>query len=172
MEIVTTPSLPAPSVGGRLLAAIAVLAPVTVLGLLPVALGLDRYVVSGSTATPAYERGTLLLERAVPAGELTDGDVITFRPPETQASVTRRVDRVQGGVVRTRLDATTAPDPWRLRPGAAPVHRVVLALPLVGYPYLALSSGGRPLTVAVVVATVGLVAAVAVGRRRGRGTAT
>ena len=69
----------------RLLVGLPVVGPVSLLGLLPVGLGLDRYVLDTPTMEPAISRGSVLLERRVPVAALQVGDVITFRPPAASA---------------------------------------------------------------------------------------
>ena len=70
MEIVTAPPPPRGSVRTRLLVGLAVVGPVSLLGLLPVGLGLDRYVLDTPTMEPAISRGSVLLERRVPVAAL------------------------------------------------------------------------------------------------------
>ena len=81
MEIITAPYRPASSTWRRVLVLVAVLAPVTLLALLPMGLGLDRYVMTGDSMAPAIHRGSVVLERDVPVGDLRVGDVVTFHPP-------------------------------------------------------------------------------------------
>ncbi|MGZ4445781.1 MAG: hypothetical protein ACXVEC_03800 [Nocardioides sp.] len=141
MEIVTAPYQPAPSPWSRLLVGVAVLAPVTLLALLPIGLGLERYVVTTDAMSPAIERGTVLLERSVPVGDLRVGDVITFVPPAAsgaEGAVTRRIVARDDSRLVTKGDANDAVDPWSLPAGGVSQERVVLAVPKVGFVYLAL----------------------------------
>src|SRR6478735_12756028 len=136
MEIVVSPSQPAPSGWSRLLVVLGVFMPVTVLALLPIGLGLERYVVTNDDMAPAIGRGAVVLERKVPVSDLRAGDVITFRPPSeagVEGRVTRRIVSIDAGRAHTRADARPAPDPWTLPLDRPTEQRVVAALPYVGY---------------------------------------
>jgi signal peptidase I len=141
MEIVTAPRRPTPSPWGRLAILVCVFAPVTLLALLPVGLGLHRYVVSGDNMAGTYGRGTVVFERVVPVSDLRVGDVITFplrASAEADGMVTSRIVSIEADAIRTQGDARATPDPWVL-PGDPPTRaKVVFAVPYVGYVYLAL----------------------------------
>lgn len=170
MEIVTSPRPPAPSGWSRLVVALAVFAPVTLLALLPIGFGLERYVVTGDDMSPGIGRGSVVLERDVPVSDLRAGDVITFEPPAdsgVEGEVTRRIVSISNGWAKTRADSGSALDPWTLRLDRPTEKRVVAALPYVGYVYLALVAPGPiAVVVAAVVGLLGLLVAVALGRRR------
>jgi len=170
MEIVVSPSQPAPPGWSRLLVVLGVFMPVTVLALLPIGLGLERYVVTNDDMAPAIGRGAVVLERKVPASDLRPGDVITFRPPSeagVEGRVTRRIVSIDGGRAHTRADAGPAPDPWTLPLDRPTEQRVVAALPYVGYVYLALVDSSRALAQgALAIGSLALVLALLVGRRR------
>jgi len=143
MEITTSPHRPASTPWGRLLALVVILAPVSILVLLPIGLGLDRYVMSGdsmdSGTAGGISQGSVVFERAVPVGDLRVGDVITFRPPAGSGAdglVTHRIVSVGPEGIRTRGDAEPVRDPWVLHPREATLPRVVYTLPWVGYGYL------------------------------------
>jgi signal peptidase len=176
MEITTSPSRPAPTPWGRLLLLVVVVAPVSILVLLPTGLGLQRYVVSGSSMAGdrpgSIARGSLVLERLVPVDDLRPGDVITFRAPGPggRGPVTHRVVSVGLDGIRTQGDADPEPDPWLLRPARPVVPRVVWTVPGVGYAYLALGDWRFWVGVGVLM-TIGVVTASGVVRRRGRATA-
>ena len=161
MEITTSPPRPAPTPWGRLVALVVVLAPVTILVLLPIGLGLQRYVITGHSMDGerpgGLARGTVVFERPVPVSDLRPGDVITYRPPasaDVDGLVTHRIVDVSPSGIRTQGDAQAEPDPWLLQPEGPVVPRVVLAIPLVGYAYLALAD---PLLWLLVAGAVGLV---------------
>lgn len=169
MEIVTAPYRPAPSARRRMLLLVAVLAPVALLALLPTGLGLERHVITGSSMAPAIQRGSVVLEREVPVGDLRVGDVVTFHPPadfEVSGPVTSRIVALEAGSARTQGDASAQPDPWSLAFDEPVQGRVVLALPYVGYVYLALAHPGPGSGLAVILVALGL--AIAVGRRSHR----
>lgn len=143
MEITTSPHRPASTPWGRLVALVVVLGPVSVLVLLPIGLGLDRYVMSGNSmdsgAEDGISQGSVVFERHVPVSDLRAGDVITFRPPASagvDGLVTHRIVRITTDGIRTRGDNETARDPWVLRPQQPTLPRVVYTLPWVGYVYL------------------------------------
>ena len=171
MEIVVSPSQPAPSGWSRLLVALGIFVPVTVLALLPISLGLERYVVTSDAMAPSIDRGAVVLERTVPVSDLRAGDVITFRPPGhsgAQGRVTRRIVSIEAGRASTRADARAADDPWTLPLDRPTEQRVVAALPYVGYVYLALVGSSRALAAgALAIGVVGLGLGLVVGHRRG-----
>ena len=170
MEIVVSPSQPAPSGWSRLVVVLGVFMPVTVLALLPIGLGLERYVVTNDDMAPAIDRGSVVLERKVPVSDLRAGDVITFRPPGgagVEGRVTRRIVSIDAGRALTRADARRAPDPWTLPLDRPTEQRVVAALPYVGYVYLAVIDSGRELAGGVLgIGVLALVVALLVGRGR------
>ena len=93
MEIVTAPYRPARPAWRRWLLLVAVLVPLTLLALLPVGLGLERYVITGDSMAPAIDRGSVVLERDVPVSDLRVGDVVTFhgfQPDEIRDELLRR----------------------------------------------------------------------------------
>ena len=121
MDIVTAPYQPAPSHRGRLLIGAGVFAPVALLTMLPVGLGLQRFVATTDEMAPAIQRGALVLERDVPVGDLEIGDVITFVPPAAsgiEGPVTRRIVEIDGRHLHTKADAQP-----RGRPVAGPAGR-------------------------------------------------
>lgn len=142
MEITPSPHRPAPTPWGRLLALVIVLGPVSILVLLPIGLGLERYVMSGDSmdaGSNGISQGTVLFERQVPISEVRVGDVITYRPPEASGydgMVTHRVVAIRSGGVITQGDAEPERDPWVLRADPPTVSRVDFTLPLIGYAYL------------------------------------
>ena len=158
MEISTSPHRPAPTPWGRLLVVLVILGPVTILVLLPIGLGLERYVVSGDSMNGGIDHGSVVFERPVPVGELEVGDVITFRAPESSGTggmVTHRIVEIGPHGILTQGDANDARDPWTLRPDQATVPRVVFALPWVGYAYLVLL---HPHTWALLLGSLGMLA--------------
>lgn len=146
MEIRTSPHRPASTPWGRLVALVVILGPVSVLVLLPLGLGLQRYVMTGGSMAgdepDSIPKGAVVFERLTPVSDLRAGDVITYRAPESSGidgMVTHRVVEVTPQGIRTQGDARPDPDPWVLQPDAAVVPRVVFTLPYVGYAYLALA---------------------------------
>jgi signal peptidase I len=170
MEITTSPHRPASTPWGRLLALVVILGPVTVLVLLPIGLGLQRYVMTSDSMAGggpgSAGRGSVVFERAVPVSDLRPGDVITYRPPPSagvDGMVTHRIVDITPSGIRTQGDARAEPDPWLLVPDGPVVPRVVLTLPYVGYAYLALAD---PFLWLLVAGGVGLVLLAVTGAAR------
>ena len=157
MELKPVPTRP--SLMGRLwlLVAVAALAPLVMLVVVPTVLGLQRYVVTSDALGDSVPRGSLTFAERVPSAELQVGDVITFRPPGRAPDaelVTRRVASATSDGIRTRGDGTGV-DPWRL-PAEGDHSRVVAHIPYVGYPFI---GGVRP-SIWVVLASVPMLAVV------------
>lgn len=177
MEITTAPHRPASTPWGRLLALVVILGPVSVLVLLPIGLGLQRYVMTGDSMAggqpDSIPRGAVVFERIVPTGDLRVGDVITYRPPESSevdGLVTHRVVEITSAGIRTQGDARAEPDPWLLHPETSSAARVVFTLPYVGYAYLAIAD---PFVWLIALGGAGVVLlAVTSAVRRPRATAT
>lgn len=141
MEIATAPRRPASTPWGRLLVLVAVLGPVAVLVLLPIGLGLQRYVMTGDSMAGSMGRGSIVFERAVPVSDLRPGDVITYRSPvaaDGDGMVTHRVVSVGAAGIVTQADTERAPDPWLVQPEGSTVNRVVFTVPWIGWAYLVL----------------------------------
>ena len=172
MEITTSPHRPTTTSWGRLLVLVVVLAPVSILVLLPIGLGLERYVMSGDSMDAGdhgIAQGTVLLERAVPVTDLEVGDVITYQaPPESQIDgmVTHRVVAVRAAGVVTQGDAEPGRDPWVLPHDAQAVSKVVFTLPWVGYAYLLVANPGIWLVVVFSAIALSLLLSGEIRRRR------
>jgi signal peptidase len=172
MEITIAPHRPAPTPWVRLLALVVVVAPVSMLALLPIGLGLERYVMTGDTMNAGPDGippGAVVFERKVPLSDLRVGDVITFRPPPHAADgmVTHRIVEIDTRGIRTRGDAESATDPWVLEPSAPTVPRVQYALPWVGYLYLAVVHPGTWLALGAAMLLVALLGLRAAARTAG-----
>lgn len=166
MEIDTAPRPPAPTPWGRLALLVVLLGPVTLLVLMPIGLGLERYVVSDGSMDGDREggisRGSLAFERVVPVSDLRVGDVITYPRPgaaDGDGMVTRRIVAIDPAGVVTQGDALSVADPWRLRPDRATVSRVEFVVPWIGWAYLhLLHPQGWMLTVVSAAALIALTA--------------
>lgn len=175
MEITPSPHRPAPTPWGRLLALVIVIGPVSILVLLPIGLGLERYVMSGDSMDAGdhgISPGTVLFERSVPISDVRVGDVITYRPPPSSnvdGMVTHRVVAIRSGAIITRGDAEPERDPWVLRGEPPTVSRVDFTLPLVGYAYLLVADPG---VWALVVISAAMLALLLSGELRRRRTVT
>ncbi|MGB0100748.1 MAG: hypothetical protein WBP61_10760 [Nocardioides sp.] len=150
MQITTTPHRPASTPWGRLVALVVILGPVSVLVLLPIGLGMQRYVMTSDSMAgdrdDSIPRGAVVFERLVPLSDLRVGDVVTFRPPPSERSdtratrITHRIVEITPDGIRTQGDARPAPDPWLLDPDPPVLPRVDITIPYLGYAYLALAS--------------------------------
>ena len=100
--------------------------------LVPAALGLHGYAITGRSMGDALPVGSLAFDRDVAVANHERGDVVTFRPPGAAQPVTHRVTGRDAGGVLTRGDANRAADPWRLT-DAMQVERVAFHVPLAGH---------------------------------------
>lgn len=165
MEIV--PSKPVrPRRAGRLgLGVLAVsLVVLGLIGALPVFMGLERVAMADDAMGQALPKGSYVLLRRAPAGELEVGDVVSFRDPRGDGSVIRRVATINGGWLRLEGDvAGTESTTMR----AVRVRRVVDHTPWVGYPLLVMGGWPAPyLLVAGLGATLLAGLGIGSGRRR------
>ncbi|MDF1602943.1 hypothetical protein [Nocardioides sp. YIM 152315] len=164
MEITTAPRPPAPTPWGRWVLLVVLIAPVTVLVLLPIGLGLERVVITGSSMDGPRDgglsRGSIAFERIVPVSDLRVGDVITYQRPgaaDGDAMVTHRIVATGPEGIVTRGDAVPTADPWTLRPEEPTLRRVEFAVPWVGWAYLLhLNPVGWALTVGSALVLVAL----------------
>lgn len=140
MEIDPAPQRRWMSPRARVLLALAIFAPVTALALVPTMFGLQRYVVVNESMGGGISRGSVVLERRVPVGDLEVGDVITYAPPRSagvDGLITHRVIRIDGSHLQTQGDAQDAPDPWLVPLDQPAMSRMVVAIPYVGLPFVA-----------------------------------
>lgn len=116
---------------------VAVCALVVLAVLLPAALGLQRYVITGASMTGTIDRGSVVYARLVPVSSLRSGDVITFVPPGLGSPVTHRIIGVSvkegQRVFRTRGDANPVADPWAVTFPRPVLARYAFHVPYVGY---------------------------------------
>lgn len=121
---------------------LATVAAASVVLLLPPALGFSTHVVGDDAMAGTHARGSVVFDEDVPMGQLEVGDVVAFTVPGGEDFVTRRVVAIVDDGVQTRGDASGAPDPWLVPP--AELDRVAFALPLVGWPLVAVDSLSVP----------------------------
>lgn len=140
---------------------------VLALGLLvPASLGLSPHAITDPAMGGSMAVGSLAFERPVQhIDELRAGDVISFARPGSDEgpNVTRRVVSVEFASVVTRGDARSQVDSWVLEPRAAELSLTVFALPVLGYPQLAVPWLTWP--VVLLLAAVALAATTVVARR-------
>ncbi len=117
-----------------------IVGPVTVLALVPTVFGLERYVMTGDVLADSVPRGSLMFHRVVPASDVSKGDVVTYRPPESSGIdryITRRVVNVGEGYLQTQTESSAAPDEWWVDQSDYPaISRMVISVPYVGYLFL------------------------------------
>ena len=155
-------------------AGLLVLLAIAVLILAPPLLGYQRYVITGGSMGRALPRGSIAYDEVVPTERIRRGDVITYRPPNSERLLTHRVVWIGHGrdgvrMYRTRGDANAAPDRRAFLLPNDGQARVVFHLPLAGYLLAALSV--REVRIAVIgvpAAAIGLAAFAGPWRRRRR----
>jgi signal peptidase len=157
-------------------AALAVVALIAALALVPALFGLQRYVIVSGSMTGTYDRGSLVLDEVVPVAALRVGDVITYRPPpdaHIDHLVTHRIAAVQhdrnGGIAfRTKGDANTTADPWTFTLPDPRQARVRAGIPYVGFALAALSDRDvRSAVIGLPAALIALASLLALWRRLG-----
>ncbi len=169
MEIATTSRRTAYTPWGRLLVLVLVLAPFSVLVLLPIGLGLQRYVMTSNSMDGGIDEGSVVFVRTVPVGDLRVGDVISYSVKDPQGDedmVTHRIISIDRGVYRTQGDASSDPDPWTLRPGAT-LERVVFVVPWLGEIYAVFHPRGWVVTLGLASLLVALMVGQVLRGRRG-----
>jgi signal peptidase I len=162
MEIAPVPHRATRGEKRRLALGLLILAPVVLLVVLPAVLGLDRYVVTGRGLDGALGRGSVVLSRQVPPGDLRVGDVIIFAPPGGAGDerVTRRIVSIRDDVATTEGDGAQA-QPWVVPLTGSAYDRVWLGIPWIGMPFVV--DGGWVLL--VVAAAAALAMAILAGWR-------
>jgi signal peptidase len=131
--------------GGLARVLLGLLCLVLIATLVPPLLGYQRFVVVGGSMEPTIHRGSVIFDEIVPVEDLRPGDVITYVPPghrtpSTHRIISRELDPEGSWRFRTKGDANAAPDaqPFVLeRPVQA---RVALAIPYIGYLFMALGT--------------------------------
>jgi signal peptidase I len=114
--------------------------------LVPGLLGIERYVITGTSMSGTFERGSLAFEEQVPVDQLQVSDVITYMPPPDSGIshlVTHRIVSIEasaeGPIYRTKGDANSSQDPWEFRLDEPTQPRVVTTVPYAGYVFIALA---------------------------------
>jgi signal peptidase I len=117
---------------------VAALAVVIVAMVVPALLGMSRYVITGGSMTGTIAKGSIIYCDLTPTDQLRVGDIITFRPPGYESTLTHRIiDIVPGqdgrSVYRTKGDFNEAADPWSVHLVEPQQARYVFHIPYVGY---------------------------------------
>jgi signal peptidase len=147
---------------------------VAAVALLPGAFGYGLHVITGDSMGASIPRGSLVYETRVPTGELAVGDVITYTPPPgtgPSGPVTHRIAWIgqsRGGALafRTKGDSNKGADPWRFVLDRGTQAKVVMTVPLAGWPLAAL--GERWVRLLAIGAPAMLVAIACMMRLRAR----
>jgi signal peptidase I len=121
-----------------LVGAIALIAILVIVSVLPLPGNYNLYVVKSGSMAPALQAGDLIFTRQVE--EYQKGDIITFLPPTTSSrkdSVTHRIidkkDQEGTETFQTKGDANEAPD-GHLITSDQIVGKYTFRIPILGYP--------------------------------------
>lgn len=118
------------------------------------------YVVLSDSMTPTFSAGSVVMVNEAPAGQVEEGDIITYNPPSGASNDAEGVDRVTHRVVgvveqdgqrafRTKGDANEEPDSQLVRPDDL-IGVVMFSIPAVGYVVQFANSGNGILLLVVV----------------------
>ena len=136
---------------------------VAVIGVLVLSVGtftgwLSIQTVPTGSMEPAIHKGSAIIVDPVPVEEVAVGDVIVFAAPTTGTMTVHRVAQIEqsenGPVFTTKGDANGGADPWRLSVDGTHLHRVRLAVPVLGRLLLALAAPTTRIVLAVLGALV------------------
>lgn len=151
---------------GRLVTAFSVVTTLLAVAfILPTALGMQRFVITGSSMQGTIDLGSVAFAEVVPTTDLEVGDVITYQPPPDSgidALVTHRIVSIEDGVFRTKGDNVPQVDPWTFRIAQPTQARVVFDVPYVGRLFIWL--GDRDTRQLFVGGPAGLIALASVGQ--------
>ena len=95
--------------------------------------GLHAQPVLSGSMRPTVSPGDLAITRPVSIGLLRVGDVIVFTPPGEARSVLHRIASLDGGLITTKGDANSAPDPWNFTAQGGSVYRLAFVVPYFGW---------------------------------------
>lgn len=126
--------------------------------LLPSALGLQRFVITGSSMDGTIDLGSVAFAEVVPVSDLEVGDIITYTPPPgsgVEHLVTHRIVSIHEKTFRTKGDAVPQRDPWNFQLNAPVQARVTFSVPFAGYFFIALAD--RTTRMAVIGVPAGLI---------------
>jgi signal peptidase I len=155
-------------------AALAALAAIGLLMLVPPLLGYERYVIEGGSMGGALPRGSIAYEEVVPTARIAQGDVITYRPPGAARAITHRVAWIGHSasgerLYRTKGDENASPDPWKFTLPNDTQARLVMHVPLAGFAIEALSVRAvRMVAIGGPALLIAFAAFTSVARQRGR----
>jgi signal peptidase I len=104
---------------------------------LPTFFGYEALVVGGGSMGRSVPVGSVAVTRMVDVKAVGQGDVISFRHPGRQQTITHRVTSVgeENGqrIFTTKGDASAAPDPQPARFASGEVARLQWVIPYAGY---------------------------------------
>lgn len=147
--------------------AVAAAAGLLVLAFAPTLFGYESLIVTSGSMGKAMPVGSVAVTRMVDGRSIAVGDLVSFRHPGSEETVTHRVIRLSeesgARVFQTKGDANLAADPKPLVV-SGPIHRVERVIPHAGYLVRSL----RTPTGAVLVFLVPIIGLTLDGRRRNR----
>ena len=127
--------------------------------IVPSLMGLQRYVIAGSSMQGTIDLGSIAYEMIVPVEDLKVGDIITYVPPAESGIdnlVTHRIVSIDKGTFRTKGDNNPQVDPWTFELTAATQPVYTFHVPYVGFALLALQD--RTFRMVVIGIPAGLIA--------------
>ena len=140
---------------------------------LPAAFGLHPLTVLTGSMRPGIQPGDMVVDEPVRATQIRVGDIVTFRDPSQDRTITHRVrqaDVFDGQVhVITRGDANDTVEKWQI-PISGQVGRVVYTVPKIGYPVTwSHTRNGRLAMVSLPALLLAIMALVKIWRSGGEG---
>ena len=123
----------------------------TLMAILPRALGYSTFIVYGGSMEPSIREGSVVVAKPVSIASVRAGDIILFRPSDSRDPVMHRVVSVrdtEGKLFFTlKGDANDTADPKELELSGRG-SKVIYALPLIGYLFDFAGSGlGRMIAI-------------------------
>ncbi len=103
----------------------------------PAAFGMHPMTVLTGSMRPTIQPGDMVVDEPIPATEIRIGDIVTFRDPHEDRTITHRIRTVEisegQARVTTRGDANDTVEKWQI-PVDGKVGRVAYTVPKIGYP--------------------------------------
>lgn len=133
--------------------------------------GYRAVILTGGSMEPALDTGALVISRQTETEALKPGDIITFRYPNAEPTVTHRIIAVREEDGQrwftVKGDANATADPEEVSFEEAGAYKTVFAVPYAGRA-LAFATGGLGIVLLVVLPILGLAALEFVGGQKGR----
>ena len=107
-------------------------------------MGYRTVILGGGSMEPAMDTGSLLISRQAPPASLVTDDVITFRRPGAEPTITHRIVSVREESGQrwftTKGDANATPDPEEVSFSEGTAYENIFAVPYAGYLLSVMSS--------------------------------